>query len=131
MSNKGKVVRFLLSVVGMLSVAVILLFFFGIIDSSLLVQLFTIFILAFIQNVSFSVVSRSRNRDNFDYHVIAAFFSNSIWFLTFRQLVRGDMNLILFAPYVLATLLGSVYGVKISMYIEKRLGASADNHLTK
>ena len=47
----------------------------------------TILVLAFVQNISFSIVSRSRNRDNIRYHIIAATFSNSIWFLTFRQLI--------------------------------------------
>lgn len=89
----------------------------------------TILILAFIQNVSFSVVSRSRNRNNMRYHLIAAFFSNSIWFLTFRQLVLADMNFVLFMPYCVGTMIGSVCGVRISMFIEKLLGASADAHL--
>lgn len=89
----------------------------------------TILFLAFVQNISFSIVSRSRNRNNMKYHLIAAFFSNTIWFLTFRQLVKGDMNLVLFMPYCLGTMLGSVFGVKISMWIESKLGAAADGHL--
>lgn len=91
----------------------------------------TILILAFIQNISFSIVSRSRNRDNIRYHLIASMFSNTIWFLTFRQLIRADMNFILFIPYVIGTMMGSVFGVKISMQIERLLGASADQHLDK
>ena len=85
--------------------------------------------LAFIQNISFSIVSRSRNRDNKKYHIIAALFSNSIWFLTFRELILGEMNYILFIPYVIGTVIGSTYGMTISMKIEKYLGASADSHL--
>ncbi len=94
-------------------------------------KMLTILALAFIQNISFSIVSRSRNRDNVKYHLIAATFSNTIWFLTFRELVKADMNFILFLPYVLGTVLGSCFGVKISMRIEKFLGASAENHLEK
>lgn len=56
------------------------------------VAILTILGLAFVQNVSFSVVSRSRNRNNMRYHMIAAFFSNSIWFLTFRELVRAELT---------------------------------------
>ena len=93
------------------------------------VAIFTILGLAFVQNVSFSIVSRSRNRDNIRYHIIAATFSNSIWFFTFRQLVLADMNFILFLPYCVGTVIGSVFGVKISMFLEKILGASADAHL--
>ena len=88
-----------------------------------------ILFLAFIQNISFSIVSRSRNRDNKKYHIIAALFSNSIWFLTFRELILGDMNYILFIPYVIGTVIGSTFGMTISMRIEKFLGASADSHL--
>ena len=94
-------------------------------------QILKIFVLAIVQNVSFSIVSRSRNRDNKKYHLIASFFSNSIWFLTFRELMVGDMNWILFIPYVLGTLIGSTYGMTLSMKIEKWLGATADGHIKK
>ena len=93
------------------------------------VQMLTILVLAFIQNVSFSIVSRSRNRNNLRYHAIAATFSNGVWFLTFRELIRGDMNLILFIPYCIGTVCGSLIGVRVSMFIERILGASADAHL--
>ena len=96
-----------------------------------LIAILTILGLAFVQNISFSIVSRSRNRNNMKYHLIAAFFSNTIWFLTFRALIKGDMNLILFTPYCVGTMCGSLCGVKISMFIEKLLGASADQHLEK
>jgi hypothetical protein len=95
----------------------------------LILSLLRMLLLAFVQNISFSIVSRSRNRDNIKYHIVAAVFSNSIWFLTFRELVLNDMNLILFVPYCLGTVAGSVYGVKISMWIEKKLNARSDSHL--
>lgn len=90
-----------------------------------------ILVLAFIQNISFSIVSRSRNRDNKRYHIIASLFSNSIWFLTFRELILGEMNYLLFIPYVIGTVIGSTVGMSISMKIEKWLGASSDAHLKK
>lgn len=96
-----------------------------------MLALLKILVLAFIQNISFTIVSRSRNRGNKKYHMIAALFSNSIWFLTFRELVQGDMNLMLFVPYVIGTIAGSTYGMTISMKIEKILGASADGHLVE
>ena len=99
--------------------------------STMIYKILIILALAFIQNISFSIVSRSRNRDNVKYHLIAATFSNTVWFLTFRQLIKSDMNFILFLPYVLGTVLGSCFGIKISMRIEKFLGASAENHLNK
>lgn len=92
-------------------------------------KLLTILALAFVQNISFSVVSRSRNRDNMTYHIIASVFSNSVWFLTFRELVKSEMSFVLFIPYVIGTVAGSVYGAKLSMVIEKFIGATADGHL--
>lgn len=95
----------------------------------ILIPALKILVLAFIQNISFSIVSRSRNRNNKKYHIIAALFSNSIWFLTFRELVLGEMNYLLFIPYVIGTVIGSTFGMSISMKIEKWLGATSDGHL--
>lgn len=89
----------------------------------------TILALSYIQNISFSIVSRSRNRNNYKYHLFAAIASNSIWFLTFRQLVTANMDWILFIPYVIGTVAGSLSGVYVSMKIEKWLGAYSDDHL--
>lgn len=77
------------------------------------------------------MVSRSRNRDNMQYHILSAIFSNGISFLTLRELILQEISLGLFIPYTLGTVLGSVLGVKISMFIEKRLDASSDGHLRK
>ena len=98
---------------------------------TMLLKIIIILGLAFIQNISFSIVSRSRNRDNIRYHIIAASLSNTIWFLTFRQLILSDMNYVLLLPYMIGTVAGSVFGVKISMRIEKWLGATADGHVIK
>lgn len=95
------------------------------------VSVIVIMLLAFVQNISFTLVSRSRNRGNKRYHILAAIFSNSIWFLTFRELVKADMNFTLFLPYVFGTIMGSTFGMTISMRIENWLGASADGHLEK
>ena len=94
-----------------------------------LIQYLIILGLAFVQNTSFSVVSRSRNRDNKTYHIIASLFSNGIWFLTFRELILGDMNLYLFIPYTIGAISGSVTGMSVAMWIEKLLGAQSDSHL--
>lgn len=95
----------------------------------ILLSTVTLIGLAFVQNTSFSMVSRSRNRDSLNYHAIASFFSNTLWFLTMRELVKQDLDVYLFAPYALGTIAGSIFGSKISMKIEKILGASADGHL--
>lgn len=92
-------------------------------------EILTLLALSFIQSISFSLVSRSRNRNNIPYHIIASIFSNGVWFLTFKLLVVNNMDIILFIPYCIGTVIGSVLGVKISMYIEKLLHATSDSHL--
>lgn len=94
-----------------------------------LVQSLWMMALAFAQNTSFSIVSRSRNRNDMRYHLIAAVASNGIWFLTFRELVTHEMSFTLFIPYTIGTVAGSIFGVKISQHIEKWLGAESDSHL--
>lgn len=96
-----------------------------------LTNLSFILVLAFIQNVSFTVVSRSRNRSSFTYHMIAAVFSNGIWFLTFRQLILAEMSFVLFLPYTIGTVCGSLCGAKLSMWIESKVGATSDDHITR
>ena len=98
---------------------------------SYLIASLTLLLLAFVQNVAFSITSRSRNRNNFKYHLIAAFFSNALWFLTFRALVTRDMSLQLFPWYCAGTMVGSVVGVRISMWVERLVGAESDSHIKK
>ena len=69
------------------------------------------------------MVSRSRNRDNMTYHAICSVFSNGIWFLTMRELVLADLTLWLIVPYIVGTVSGSIFGAKVSMRIEKLIGA--------
>jgi len=78
-------------------------------------------ILAFLQNVSFSIVSRSRNRSSKLFHFIAAIASNGVWFVTMKYLiVTRDMTWTLFIPYTFGTVIGSSTGQTISMWIEKK-----------
>lgn len=88
-----------------------------------------ILFLAFIQTIAFALVSRARNRDNMTYHATASVASNLIWFLTMRELIVADMSLILAVPYIVGTVAGSLTGAKISMWIERKINASADGHL--
>jgi len=88
-----------------------------------MISTLTILMLSFIQNVSFTMVSRSRNRDNMRYHAICSTFSNGIWFLTMRHLVAADLVLWLIVPYIIGTVSGSIFGATVSMKIEKFLGA--------
>ncbi len=89
----------------------------------------TLTALAFIQNVTFSMVSRSRNRSSMTYHLLASIGSNTIWFLTFRSLVLADMTWTLLPFYVVGTVLGSLSGTTVSMKIESWLGATSDDHI--
>lgn len=79
--------------------------------------------LAFAQNVSFTMVSRARNRDNMAYHAICSVFSNGLWFLTMGLLVKNDVTLALIVPYIVGTVGGSLFGAKVSMQIEKAINA--------
>jgi hypothetical protein len=100
-------------------------------NNLLIIPTLTLIGLAFVQNTSFSMVSRSRNRDNLNYHAIASLLSNTLWFLTMRELFEQDLDIFLFAPYALGTISGSIFGSKLSMKIEKLLGATADGHIKK
>jgi putative flippase GtrA len=89
-------------------------------------------VMAFVQNVSFSIVSRSRNRNSVAYHRIAAIFSNGVWYITAKYLiVTQHMSWLLFIPYTAATVYGSTTGQQISMWVERKLNLQADDHLKK
>jgi len=78
------------------------------------------------QQIAFSLVSRSRNRINMTYHVLASCFSNSIWFLTFRELQVKQWTPDLYIPYAAGAAIGSVTGVVSSMAIEKKLHVTSE-----
>lgn len=87
--------------------------------------------MAFCQNTSFSIVSRSRNFDSKLYHLCAAVGSNLIWFATLKYLaISHGMSWDLFIPYGIGSVAGSVNGQWISMKIEQWLGLTRDKHLT-
>lgn len=86
-------------------------------------EVILILVLAFFQNVAFTMVSRSRNRDNMTYHTICSVFSNGIWFATMHFLVVTELSWLMAIPYIVGTVSGSVFGAKVSMSIEKAIGA--------
>jgi membrane protein YqaA with SNARE-associated domain len=61
--------------------------------------------------------------------MVAAIFSNAMWYATMGMILTHDMSWDLFIPYTVGTVAGSMLGVKISMYIEKLLDARSDSHL--
>jgi uncharacterized membrane protein YfcA len=86
--------------------------------------LLLVFIAAFFQTTSFSLVSRARNRNHMGYHAAASVLSNGLWFATMGILVTHDMSWVLAVPYIAGTVLGSLFGAKLSMKIEELLGAT-------
>lgn len=96
-----------------------------------MISFLVVMALAFIQNVSFSLVSRSRNRDHAGYLVATSVFSNLVWFLCMKLLILSDMSLLILPSYVIGATAGSLFGARLSMKIEKILGASSDAHLSK
>src|SRR3989304_7677859 len=78
-------------------------------------------VMAYLQNWSYSLSSRSAMRNSNAYHLLAAIVGSGTFFITFRFLALNNMPGVLFPAYLFATVLGSVHGQVISMYIEKRL----------
>lgn len=82
-----------------------------------------IMLLAYIQNISFTMVSRARNRDSVAYHATCAVFSNGLWFATIGLLVEADLSWEVAPFYIVGTVLGSLTGANASIHIEKLIGA--------
>jgi uncharacterized membrane protein YfcA len=96
-----------------------------------IIEFFSILGLALVSSVTFSMVSRSRNRDNTVYFVTTAMLSNMVWFVTMRHLIVSDLSLTLLVPYVIGSTTGALFGMKISMFIERKLHITSDGHLKK
>jgi hypothetical protein len=64
--------------------------------------------LTILQNASFTLVSRARNRKSLLYHGAAATCSNGIWLLVFRNLSMNLSNTSLMITYVIGAVTGSV-----------------------
>ncbi|MBI2640669.1 MAG: hypothetical protein HYW91_02140 [Candidatus Sungbacteria bacterium] len=90
------------------------------------VAIFTMAALAYLQNITFSLTSRARTRNHAPYHFIASVSASLVWFLTFRTLVLAKMSIELAIPYTCFTVLGSLTGAQLSMWIERHIGAFAD-----
>ncbi len=85
-------------------------------------SIFWMMMLAFAANTSYSIISRARNRNSMKYHLVAACYSNAVWFATMKFLiVTQSMTWLLFIPYTIGTVSGSLSGQAISMWIEKKL----------
>lgn len=80
--------------------------------------------LAFVQTTCFSLVSRARNRDHMGYHAVASVLSNLVFFATFQQLaIVHEFNWAVAPWYIVGTVMGSLFGAKVAMKIERLIGA--------
>ncbi len=123
-----------------LSLALVLVLVSGLLkDWNYAINLAILIVVAFIQNMAFTLVSRSRNSADPDFHRKCAWCSNGIWFLCYMFLMRsiwkdlmaGNMLPVFLvgAAYALATAEGSVLMMKIAIMREKgkrRVGARVE-----
>lgn len=78
------------------------------------------FLLVLAQSLSFTFISRARNRNNIKIAAIASFCSNTTWILVFRHIVINFQDWGMYPIYVGAMVLGCVTQMKISRkYFEK------------
>lgn len=91
-----------------------------------ILNLSMLFVVAVIQNMAFTLVSRSRNSGNPARHFRAAIGSNGIWFfcnyfILFPEMMevieKGDilLKVVYMAVYVVATTLGSTWMMKMNL----------------
>lgn len=77
--------------------------------------------LVFLQNASFTLVSRARNSSSILYHAIASVLSNGIWLLVIREVVLNFDKIHLMITYVIAAVVGSISMHYIAMkFFEKK-----------
>lgn len=91
-------------------------------------QIITLLFLSFLQSVTFTMSSRARNRNNYKYNLFCTVVSNSVWFLTLREVVL-DPSLTLLVPYIVGAGFGTLLGTKVSILIEHKIGAKADEDM--
>lgn len=82
--------------------------------------------LAFVQNAAYSLQSRAGNRTSNLYHFIAAVFATTVFFISLSYLVYLKVTLSVLLVYIFGTMLGSVYGTRLSMRLEQIIGVVAD-----
>lgn len=86
-----------------------------------------VMVLAYVQNATYGLQSRSANRNSNAYHAIAALAANAVFFMNRNLLVNHlEVPMILLSAYVFFTMLGTLNGNSISIRIESFLGLSAE-----
>lgn len=98
----------------------------GLLPLTLLPTMALVMGLAYAQNTTYGLQSRSANRNSNAYHALAALAANFTFFWSVQILVRNNLPPALLAPYVFATILGTAHGNVISIKVESFLGLSAE-----
>jgi hypothetical protein len=101
-----------------------------------MIEIIVLMVVAFVQNMAFTWVSRSRNSGDPSHHRYAAYCSNGIWFITniliwkqvWNAIESGNMWYLVAAgiAYTIATSEGSVFMMKRLLKTEtgkRRVGA--------
>ena len=83
-------------------------------------------VIAYVQNVSYSLQSRAGTRNSNAFHALTAVFATLVFFVTLRYLYKDQMPLMLLPTYLFATVFGSLHGKVISQKIEKHIGAKIE-----
>lgn len=71
-------------------------------------HILSIALISFVQNASFTLVSRARNSDSLMYHGIASVFSNALWLLVMKNLVTNIESPETAIGYMIGTISGSL-----------------------
>lgn len=78
------------------------------------------------QAVSFTMVSRARQRGNPQYLAWCSVFSNGVWYLAMQALTKGAITWEKAAPYIVGNAGGSLIGQNLAMKVEQATGALVD-----
>ena len=84
------------------------------------------FFLVVFQAMSFTFISRARNRNHVGLAMFASLFSNTAWILVFREIVMNVHDFWIYPTYIVAMALGTWIQMKLSMRIEARLKSKSD-----
>lgn len=81
----------------------------------------------YIMNTTYAMQSRGATRNNNVYHLIGAVSSSFAFFIALQYLVLDRFMYGVLAPYVFATVLGTVHGTRVCLFIERVFHIYADD----
>lgn len=92
-----------------------------------MIEYIEIFSISLILNILLAMMSRARNRNNITYHAILNFSSTAIWLMFMKKLMSSDNTILIISS--IGSVIGGIFGQKISMYFEKKILAKSDDHI--